>query len=28
VPRPDRSLGSTRVINVVPQKVLEISGGS
>ncbi|MFJ5989926.1 metallophosphoesterase [Lentzea sp. NPDC092896] len=26
-PRPDRSLGSTRVINVVPQKVLDISGG-
>jgi Icc-related predicted phosphoesterase len=26
VPRPDRVLGSTRVINVVPHKVLEISG--
>ncbi|MFD5828691.1 metallophosphoesterase [Lentzea sp. NPDC060358] len=27
VPRPDRELGSTRVVNVVPQKLLDISGG-
>ncbi|MCG8923883.1 metallophosphoesterase [Lentzea sp. DG1S-22] len=27
VPRPDRELGATRVVNVVPQKVLDVPGG-